>query len=491
MAFIIPQQIGYLHFTYDGIDNEQYCIVSNAKRVMLPTITDYAVQVPKRPGQYYYGGNYGAREIDVDINIVGADETDLQGKIRAIAQWLDTGEDKPLIFSDEPDKVYYAHLNGATDITQFIRLGQGTLKFICDDPFAYSTQDTVIQAVNDIVQITNNGTMPAYPIIKGTIRAPGTFYAAVMADKYVMLGQPQSVNQAPIKPEELVLDDECGDLAPWQTGGAVDGTDSIAGNVAEYGNYAFNVGSYGTGSGCHGPAIKRSLANPIQDFKVDVLCQVKNTYQGMGKLSIILLDVNGSIVGQLTVGDYWAADAENTVRAMAGRTGSGVKFFETYGLWHGYFNGFQGLIRLERKGNRWHCLFNEMDNYEVFGRLNSRRDEKYWIDTGNVYNAPIAQIEIYFGAYASYPTIIEQVDDIKVYKLNDVNADTQQAQIFQSGDTVEIDCAKACIRKNGEIQMDLLDLGSTFLSLPPGNSEIDIIPQGMADTEVSFQQRWL
>ncbi|MGP9043338.1 distal tail protein Dit [Cytobacillus kochii] len=59
-----------------------------------------------------------------------------------LTNWLITGEPAPLQFDDEPGRTYYALIeNSIDDFSRFAYLRQGTLQFICPDPYAHGDTD--------------------------------------------------------------------------------------------------------------------------------------------------------------------------------------------------------------------------------------------------------------------------------------------------------------------------------------------------------------
>ncbi|MBD1373747.1 phage tail family protein [Hazenella sp. IB182357] len=124
-------------FKFDGIDSSNYFLVNNIKRDILPSIKDKLVQVPGRSGTYDFGIEESERQIDIDVTISASSPESLRQIVREIATWLHSERVKQLIFSDEPDKIYYGRLSGNTDIDQLISMGQTTLTFILPDPHAF------------------------------------------------------------------------------------------------------------------------------------------------------------------------------------------------------------------------------------------------------------------------------------------------------------------------------------------------------------------
>ncbi|MDP4158378.1 MAG: phage tail family protein [Bacillota bacterium] len=141
---------------------------------------DFGIVVEKRPiipkparnVQYFeVEGRSGSLRVDdetyKDIIIplsCGFKDDDVATKADMIKSWLDSGEGK-LIFSNQVDRYYIAHVVEQIDITQEWKVfGQFSINFRCK-PFKYAVN-------NDLVTMTapgtiiNQGTQASLPVIK-------------------------------------------------------------------------------------------------------------------------------------------------------------------------------------------------------------------------------------------------------------------------------------------------------------------------------------
>lgn len=160
-------------FTYNGTHSDAMGVtVMGIRRDFLPPITPRTITVPGRPGSYWYGHDYGAREITIDVFVRGTSLADLRIKLRNIANWLKPdGGPKPLVFDDEPDKQYFAVLADRTELEQILWHGRGTLTFVCPDPYAYGEleQAQFIITENDqsvTLENAGNTSTPVQLVIK-------------------------------------------------------------------------------------------------------------------------------------------------------------------------------------------------------------------------------------------------------------------------------------------------------------------------------------
>ncbi len=144
----MPIKGDFISFYYNGVHSTELGIVhvSSSDRyadALLPTIQDKAVQVPGSDGTYFFGSYYTQRSITLNIAFDSVTEDQFR---RARALFGDK-QSHPLVFDEEPYKVYYAKVTGTPQYNYIcfgsprIYKGEGTINFICYDPFAHCLND--------------------------------------------------------------------------------------------------------------------------------------------------------------------------------------------------------------------------------------------------------------------------------------------------------------------------------------------------------------
>lgn len=143
--------------------------VKNVKRPMLPSRDVQMITAAGMVGAWLGRVKRGIRIIEADIRLLGDLSTRRQ-TAREIGAWLDDDTAQALSFDDEPDKTYYAILNGNLDFDESSRiLGEFTLSFICADPYAYGLHHDVTPVSGGTVP--NGGTADALPVFTLTSHA--------------------------------------------------------------------------------------------------------------------------------------------------------------------------------------------------------------------------------------------------------------------------------------------------------------------------------
>lgn len=169
-----------MDFIYDGRAGfaEGIALVRNIRRDILPPVQPQMVKFGGKHGTYYFGHTYGERTILIDVVLAETSYQSLRERVRNLAAWLRPDDVRRLVFSDEPDKYYKAVLSGSTALEQLVAEGEGTLSFLCPDPFAYAITPQEINLLNEgsqsIVGDTlivehehiQEGTMDALPLME-------------------------------------------------------------------------------------------------------------------------------------------------------------------------------------------------------------------------------------------------------------------------------------------------------------------------------------
>jgi predicted phage tail component-like protein len=479
---------------FAGVDIPSFVKVKRVGFSILPPISNNLLTIKGRAGAYNFGKDVGVRKISVDIAIVAPNPNQVMQYATELAEWLFHEDEQPLIIADEPNVIYYATVDGETDIDEILNVGEGTIEFICTRPYKYSNIIKEVtaspQSTDDIITVVNDGGVETYPEIELTFRQNASSIAVISSDKFVLVGEDETDEKTAEDLHPLVLWDAMSSLEGWTSAISVDGG-VVAGDFMTN-SYSFQASGFGSGTAWHGPSRIKTLDRTVKDFQVEVYFGLDaSKAQQIGRVEVYLLDQNNKKFGKIAVKDAWKNGEYPFAEAAAGHSDVGGRTFFVYsfgskkGVWKDWYKGF---MRIGRKGKTWFAYFCMLDNK---GKHHTRL-YKEWVDKSNRYGAyDLAKIQIHIGAYGSYePVSLMYISDIKVYDINP-NRPTDKVPIyFRSGDILTIDCDKAEIRLNGEPRFDLLDPASDFFALKKGVNGISISP-AIADVKISYQERWL
>ena len=149
----MPIKGDFISFSYNGVHSTELGVVhvSTSDRYadsLLPTIQDKTVQVPGSDGTYFFGSFYTQQQFTLSVAFDNVSED----QIRLARRVFGDRQSHPLIFDEEPYKVYYAKITGTPQLNYVpfqnydedantrprIYKGEGTFNFICYEPFAHT-----------------------------------------------------------------------------------------------------------------------------------------------------------------------------------------------------------------------------------------------------------------------------------------------------------------------------------------------------------------
>ena len=138
-----------------------------------------------------------------------------------------------------------------------------------------------------------------------------------------------------------------------------------------------------------------------------------------------------------------------------------------YGSW----NEFYGELYIERIKNKWYAYVSKIKEGEVVKTIKS----KTVTDKDN-QDEELSYIVIYFGTTGNAEKASGMaITDINVYTATKIeNNKEYNFQEFEAGDMLTIDNSVPAVYLNDEERNDLIDVGSAFFSLEPGENYIKI-----------------
>ncbi|MCI0767422.1 phage tail family protein [Bacillus sp. TL12] len=482
-------------FTFNDIRKDYIFTLLGFSRPSWAPIKRDILKVAHRPGGYLLNTTTEERRIDVPFVIKAKNQSDLQKIKEDLANWLITDQPCELIFDDEPDRTYLAMLDGTSDLEELVYKGKGTLTFICPMPYKLGAKQAINFALDNYqlkATIDNKGTERSEPKFKITVTNPSTFLDIINknGDQYFRMGYPVSLEKRTVEREQLILHDEMKSLIGWSelnnSNAKVDGG-AIAGAIKVDGE-KFTAGSFGSGSDWHGPAAKRSLTEPLQDFIIEAVvdCFNEESQKNIGRVEIYLLDENSNIIGKMAMSDSYRTVTQNQGEVRAGAINVGHHIIAETGDYSWTWNNFHGILRIVRVGNYWEGYITKLTSK---GTHDSARFLTY-TDVENKYMNKVAQIMVHIGSYSTDTSVKAAVHDIKVWKFN-LKTELDVPYIMQTGDVVEVDTTDASITINGKDAIYTKDFMTDYITIEKGQNEISILPADIGEVEVTYRERYL
>lgn len=169
-------------FTFNGTSSKGKLKVIGVTRSILPPSSNKVIEFDDRSGGFFVSKKYGMKQIIVSVMVIGANSANMRARVRDIAGWLDTEQPEVLIFDDEPNMRDFAILDGSTDLEEELKLGTGSLTFICPDPFSFGSERTVNLTTNGTTTVANAGTAETFPVVRATVTAPANKFTVTRKD---------------------------------------------------------------------------------------------------------------------------------------------------------------------------------------------------------------------------------------------------------------------------------------------------------------------
>ncbi|MCU7525658.1 MAG: hypothetical protein HF308_14365 [Ignavibacteria bacterium] len=468
--------------TFNGVKKPYLVTLRGKRRPSWAPLKRNLIEIPGMPGAHLDGTDVGVRQLDIPVLIESKDFAELKTMTEDLAAWLVTSEPKELIFDDEPNRIYYAVVDGTFDPEEIVRVGAGNITFICPDPYKYGV-DKISKFTNTGI-VNVNGTATSEPVTTVTVSQDTTFVAISNGDDVNMIGMPMEVQQTAVSPLERKFSNDMGSLAGWVDSVSVEGG-VITGTMKTTG-YSFYTDTYGANAGWHGPAKKISLGSSIQDFQIDAYVKQSSTSGKVGSVEVALLDANNNFVAKMTLTKRAGSSVANWVLLRAGNVTNGYDILNTRGAKDSTWANFDGMLRISRVGDEWNVYAALVDSKGV----HSARAGATWFDTKNIATNPVTQVQVQLWQYGTTAATQQYVSDVKVFKVN-VGDDLQVPIVAHAGDVIEFDHQNDIIRRNGEdIRKEKAFIGEYF-ELTPGANFIDVEPSdSIQSTEVRWRDRW-
>jgi predicted phage tail component-like protein len=250
--------------------------ISKINTSILPPRSNFTKSTPMNNGSIYVGYKYGERLFSVDINIPSKSKEELEKTVRELAYVLDVKKPSSLIINNS-NIVYYAVVEGDTDLSKLYTTGSATIKFVCYDPMGYDKDYTCIEMDNNTFRFNDMGTYNSYPVVGLTFSKPSSFaYLVNEKGQALLVGQTKdNTNSETIQENPIVLSDACTDSSLFTSGGL----NTVSDNRVVGGNYGVgNAGnsivatSYGTDveNKWIGPTFRKNINKNLSEFEVKI-----------------------------------------------------------------------------------------------------------------------------------------------------------------------------------------------------------------------------
>ena len=261
--------------TFDEYVITEILTVNSLNRGIGPTQSLRTKNRNNKKGVRFLGTSSALLTHEMDFTLIDS----VIEKRRELSKILNVTEPKKLIYSDEPDKFYWALPSGDTDFDDKKFFGEGTISWEIYDGVAYSVDEYVF--TNDgsdsrVIEINNPGTEPMLLELEAEFTSDCGFIGLQNNDlsTSALFGTIEEVDGYHFDTSDLLFDDHLTEDRGWVLNTGV--VPPVTPNPQQVGTVSYQVDpsqpapidpnegfvratSYGTGSEWHGPSVTKTI----------------------------------------------------------------------------------------------------------------------------------------------------------------------------------------------------------------------------------------
>ena len=451
----------------------------------------------------------GPKNIIVKFTVQKKTARDTEFAKHALATILNTDKPVRIDISDEPDKYYMGLVVGSVDVDNVARwLQKGEFEILVPDGVAHGTTyrrfDNGQEQPDKVVfNLVNNGNVPAFPVVTVKNNAENGYIGLVNTSGAFEVGDREEADTGIVKRSEVLIDfrgDRISDgFARATKNKAVtnDNSENVVGTAelttlwdkkhirlrdqttsGKYGNYATSL-SWDI------PIDSSGAVGSLDDYIIGRQIFVSNAANQYGFIKITVSDTAGQFLyGVETFKRTQGQDCEFNV---FGTDGKGSYYFlkclNFTGVSDSKLNPFtssRGQFEIKRNDDRVHVYYQGSVYSFIIPEIKSRKS---------------AKIHVMLGAYHDKPMVTHMYIDELLYRKDFVPAIGDVPNRYPIGSNVVLNSENDTVTVDGlEKVVDVVD-GSSFLTIPPGNSQLEVYCSSWVKTKptvkVEFKERYL
>ncbi|WP_247925864.1 distal tail protein Dit [Streptococcus oralis] len=451
----------------------------------------------------------GPKKIKVKFTVQKKTARDTELAKHTLATILNTDKPVRIDISDEPDKYYMGLVIGSVDVDNVARwLQKGEFEILVPDGVAHGTTyrrfDNGQEQPDKVVfNLVNNGNVPAFPVVTVKNNTENGYIGLVNASGALEVGDREEADIGIVKRSEVLIDfreDRISNgFARATKNKAVtnDNGENVVGaselttlwnkkhirlkdqtTPGKYGNYATSL-SWDV------PIDSAGAVGSLDDYITGKQIFVSNAANQYGFIKITVSDTNGQFLyGFETFKRTQGQDCEFNV---FGSDGKGSYYFlkcwnfiGTSGSDLNPFSSTKGQFELKRNDDRIQVYYKGSHYSFIIPEIKGRKS---------------AKIHVMLGAYHDKPILAHMYLDELLYRKDFVPTIGDVPNRYPIGSNVVLNSENDTVTVDGlEKIVDVVD-GSSFLTIPPGNSQLEVYCSSWVKTKptvkVEFKERYL
>lgn len=451
----------------------------------------------------------GPKKIKIKFAVQRKTATDTELAKHALATILNTDKPVKITITDEPDKYYMGLVIGSVDVDNVARwLQKGEFEILVPDGVAHGTTyrrfDNGQEQPDKVVfNLVNNGNVPAFPVVTVKNNAENGYIGLVNTSGAFEVGDREEADTGIVKRSEVLIDfrgDRISDgFARATKNKAVtnDNSENVVGTAelttlwdkkhirlrdqttsGKYGNYATSL-SWDI------PTDSSGAVGSLDDYIIGRQIFVSNAANQYGFIKITVSDTNGQFLyGIETFKRTKGQDCEFNVFGSDGKNSYYfLKCLNFTGISDSKLNPFtssRGQFEIKRNDDRVHVYYQGSVYSFIIPEIKSRKS---------------AKIHVMLGAYHDKPILAHMYLDELLYRKDFVPTIGDVPNRYPIGSNVVLNSENDTVTVDGlEKIVDVVD-GSSFLTIPPGNSQLEVYCSSWVKTKptvkVEFKERYL
>ncbi len=459
-------------------------------------------EVPGRSGSVFKRRNLDEYSFELPLIVLNdylssGGEKDHDTILHELTRFFNHNKEVTLQFKSK-DWYWNAYFEGPIELN---KTPDGFIQFditvVLTDPYKYTVKGNENTAISDQVSIVNSGTADTPIIVEARALKPSSYFMITKGDKdYFMIGD-DNVNKVFKNYLPSIYSSEITTMVDWSKQTTIDFTDNYTGGgVGGYFKQSETKDSVYlepdsiNGSGWIGGMYKRSYTKSAQDFRSSVRFVIGQKNKGAVRAAQYIYDTDNRVIASLGyVNPSPSQNIGRVIITLFDQSGNQRKVYEYANSPKVQkMNDFVIYVQIMRVGNVF--TLRSWKYTDQKQRVIFDENRQVFTDQGNFYNRPVSSVSVYEGKHGTdktFPVFIAGTFNHEILpKPQDAND-----MIIKEGDSIVIDTHSNNVIVNEESYLAEKSFGSNFFNVDSGYSELMIYPEGVFDTKVKWQDRYL
>lgn len=510
-------------FRYNKQKQPWYLFVRDIQRSVLPPKVNNLVDMNKGRNRYSYGQTEEARSIILKCFIKAPSEKELAPLMEDLANYLDVGETTLQLY-DAPERVYQVVLDGTTNLSQTLHMGEIELNLILLDNYAKGNEVVVKNTFDNdttipYISLENEGTAPTYPryILDFKEQAGYVDLIGTKESSNISIGRRNKEGAATDSKKELrprvfyskfTNDDGAGwislndDLMPQYIETQ---KPTLSGSIQRSnGMINLNGWKYGDNNvaGLHGHGVIGTLRKNVNNFVCEVTPAIygNNPKKSLNAIYVIFYDDVNKPICHAKIGTRPEDGNVDMFIIEEGNNKNWGRFHQSNG---NKWDDFKGKFVIERKNNQWRLTAGQYkdrkfdpapeSNFNMGTSMLKDTKSTGWVTLPTeTWNRPVARVGLYLATWKDRP-LAKHLSARRCIVWEDLTDDSSQpseeAIVFNEGDQVVIDSEKGQTYLNGVLTPKLLDPMTDWFPVEKGENIIGV-NNFQGDLTVVYNERF-